>query len=565
MRVDEALVAEMARRGVTCTFSTPSAEVMVLIAQSDIHGMTAYRTRHEHAAVGMADGYARASGKVGVAILGKGPGLTNAINALLTSAKSPTGIVVIAGERFSSAAADPRIKDGRHPSRKNVDQAGFLEALGVVTITLDSAESAVADLGAALDLAESGVTVVALLCEDIGQAMAGRASSQVSLAVSNPPATGGASSEDIELLADVLGESSATGHPIILAGRGAMRAGAKVDLLRIGDSIGALFATSLLAKGYFADQPYDLGVAGTLSSPLATEMLVRSDIILTFGASLNVFQTFDGELFPSAYIVRVDSAESAVKSGPRPAELTIIGDAGVVAKQLADELERRGPGRTGYRTTEVATRIATEVEPVPAAGPPNGPLHPHFVAAQVASALPTNRAVVYDNGAFLAYSAKYITASEPEALFLTHDYSSVGAGQPIALGAAVARPDRTTVFVTGDGGFMATLADFDMAIRYQLPMIFVVLNDGAFAAESHHLHLLNLPDTIALYDNPPLDEVGRAVGYHGIAIRRIEDLEGLGDRLAALDGPVIIDCHVPIDPSPDYIGIAHRNHIPVST
>lgn len=564
MRVDEALVVEMARRGVTCTFSTPSAEVMVVIAQSDIHGMTAYRTRHEHAAVGMADGYARASGKVGVAILGKGPGLTNGINALLTSAKSPTGIVVIAGERFSSAAADPRTKGGRHPSRKNVDQAGFLAALGVVTITLDSAESAVADLGAAFDLAANGITVVVLLCEDIGQMAAGAASSQVSLAISNPPATGGAAREDIELLADVLGESSAAARPVILAGRGAMRAGAKADLLRIGDSIGALFATSLLSNGLFANHPYELGVAGTLSSPLATEMLVRSDIVLTFGASLNVFQTFDGELFPSAHIVRVDSSEAAVKSGPRPAELAIVGDAGVVAKQLADELERRGLSRTGYRTPEIAKRIATEVEPAPAAGPPGAPLNPHLVAALVATALPSNRAVVFDNGGFMAYSAKHITASEPEGLFLTHDYSSVGAGQPIALGAAVARPDRTTVFVTGDGGFMATLADFDMAVRYKLPMIFVILNDGAFAAEAHHLHLLNLPDTIALYDNPPLDEVGRAVGYHGIAVHRIEDLKGLGERLAGLDGPIVIDCHVPIDPSPDYVGIAHRNHIAVT-
>lgn len=558
MRVDEALIVELKRRGVRCTFSTPSAEIMILVVESEKHGLATYRTRHEHAAVGMADGYARASGQVGVAIVGKGPGLTNAVNAMLTSAKSTTGTLIIAGEMFSSAAADPRRKPGMSPSRKNVDQPGFLAALGVSTVTLNSADSAVADLGAAFELAATGTTVVVLLCEDIGQLPAGEASSQVPPRVPTEP-PGGAASEDIELLADVLGESSAAGRPIILAGRGAVRSGAEAELLRIGDSIGALFATSLLANGLFADHPYNLGVAGTLSSPIATEMFVRSDIVLTFGASLNVFQTFGGELFPSANIVRIDSSPSAVKGGPRPAELAIVGDARIVAKQLADELERRDQRGTGLRTPHVAERIAHSDDPLPPAGPP-GALHPYVVSDLIHRALPSDRSLIFDNGGFMAYASKHITTTVPDALFVTHDYSSVGAGQPIALGVAVARPDRATVFVTGDGGFMASLADLDMAVRYALPVIFVVMNDGAFAAEAHHLHLLNLPDAIALYANPPLDAIARAVGAHGISLSRLEDFDGLAERLAVLEGPVVIDCRVTIDPSPDYIGIAHRNH-----
>src|SRR6266511_1147118 len=124
MRVDEALAAELHRRGVACTFSLPASETMRILVAAEGHGITSYRTRHEQAAVGMADGFARISCKVGVALVGRGPGLTNSTNALTTAAKAGSKVLVIAGEGYASAAADPRRVGGSGPSRKAVDQPG---------------------------------------------------------------------------------------------------------------------------------------------------------------------------------------------------------------------------------------------------------------------------------------------------------------------------------------------------------------------------------------------------------------------------------------------------------
>jgi thiamine pyrophosphate-dependent acetolactate synthase large subunit-like protein len=164
----------------------------------------------------------------------------------------------------------------------------------------------------------------------------------------------------------------------------------------------------------------------------------------------------------------------------------------------------------------------------------------------IAKQLPDERAVVIDVGAHVSFTSRFLSASDPNAFVLTHDYGSVGAGLGIALGAAIAKPERLTLLAIGDGGMMMALADLDTAVRYRLPLAVVVMNDGGFAQEVHHLDAARLPQEIALYANPSFASVARALGGNGLRVTTIDDLDGLDVRLRGLSGPLLLDCDVAI-------------------
>ena len=560
MRVGESLAMQLAEGGgVRCAFSLPSGEIMPILLELESRGVAIYRTRHEHAAIGMADGFARVSGQLGVALVGRGPGLTNGVNALVTARKAGSPVLLIAGEAFSSTGADPELAAGYGVSKKSIDQSLLLSALGIPVVTLDSAASGPADFAAAVEFAQRDGAAAVLVPQDVVRLEAGNNTARVDPPARRSAEPAGATTEAIGVVADLLAASWAASRPVILAGRGTVRAGAHAELRRIGEAVGALYATTLLGKGLFADSPWSVGVAGTMSSPGASELLSRSDLVLVFGASLNPFTTMAGDLFRHARVIRIDHDAGVLKRATGEV-VPVIGDVNVVARQLAEELTRRGTQRTGYRTDYA--RELLDADRSQTADWQSGDAK--TLLTDIDRLLPEPRTLIVDPGAHLALSGRYLSASEPSSFFVPSEYSSVGAGQPIALGACLARPDRSTVHAIGDGGFMMTLADLDTAVRYRLPVVVLVMNNGGFAAEYENLRLEGQPVDLTLYGNPDFAAVARALGADGVTVAGTADLAGLRERLAARSGPLVVDVKLPIDAENDWVGVSHRMHTAVS-
>jgi thiamine pyrophosphate-dependent acetolactate synthase large subunit-like protein len=559
VRVYESLANQLTERGVRCAFSLPSGEIMPILLELERRGIKLYRTRHEHAAIGMADGYARVSGQLGVVLVGRGPGLTNGINALVTARKAGSPVLLIAGEAFSLKSADPELAAGYGVSKKGIDQSQLLSALGIPTVTLDSPASAVADFAAAAEFARVDGAAAVLVPQDVVRLEAGNDGPRVDLPTRRSAEPAGASPESIADVADLLETPWASSRPVILAGRGTVRAGARTELLRIGEAVGALYATTLLGKGLFGDDPWAVGIAGTMSSPGASELLSRSDLVLVFGSSLNPFTTMAGDLFRHARVIRIDHDAAVLRSATGEV-VPIIGDVKSVASQLAAELTRRGVRRAGYRTDYARDLIDADRAPARDAEAADA----KALLSEIDRLLPQPRTLIVDPGAHIALSGRYLSASEPASFWVPSEYSSVGAGQPIALGACLARPDRSTVHVFGDGGFMMTLGDLDTAVRYRLPLTVLVMNNGGFAAEYENLRLDGQPVDLTLYDNPDFAAVARALGADGVTVAGPADLVGLRERLAAQSGPLVVDVKLPIDAENDWVGVSHRMHTAVS-
>jgi thiamine pyrophosphate-dependent acetolactate synthase large subunit-like protein len=164
--------------------------------------------------------------------------------------------------------------------------------------------------------------------------------------------------------------------------------------------------------------------------------------------------------------------------------------------------------------------------------------------------LPPDRSVVTDVGRFAATAWRYLRAAHPSRFAHTANFASIGLGLGNAIGAAFAHPATPTVCVAGDGGFMMNLSEFATAVRNQLPLVVIVVNDGAYGAEYDKLRSHGFDPALCFSQWPDLADVSRAMGGRGITVRTLADLDAITGALTApVAGPLLVD--VRMDPGLD--------------
>jgi thiamine pyrophosphate-dependent acetolactate synthase large subunit-like protein len=501
-------------------------------------GGTFRSARHETGAVCAADGYARVSGRLGVASVHQGPGLTNAITGLTEAAKSRTPLILLAAD---TPGAQIR-------SNFRIAQDALVESVGAVAERVHGPATAVADVTRAVRRATvERRAVVLMLALDV-QAAEAELTDPPELPQLAPvrPAT-----DAVARLADALRRAE---RPAIVAGRGAVLAGAGPALRRLGELSGAVLATSAVANGLFAGDPYALGISGGFSSPLAQRLLAESDLIVAFGAALNVWTSRHGSLVTGT-VAQVDSDAEAI-GAHRPVQIGVHGDARATAEALLEAV----PEQPGRRTPELAGQIAAgrwRDEPFE---PSRDWLDPRTLSIALDDMLPTERTVVVDSGAFMGYPAMYLAVPDAQGFVFPQAFQCVGLALGSALGAAAARPDRLTVCAVGDGGLLMALPDLETLGRLQPDMLVVVYDDAAYGAEVHHFRPMGIPVELAQF--PPTDfaALAEAAGCRGVTARRPEDLEQVREWLEHRDRPLVLDAKVDPDICAEWLEEAFRGH-----
>jgi acetolactate synthase I/II/III large subunit len=543
MYVYEAMARELRNSGVEVVFGLCGSDTVKLAAHLELLGVRFIGTRHESQAVAMADGYARVSGNVGVAIANRGPGFTNALTSLICAAKAKSPVVVISGDT-AIGVADSALARLARADPKDVAQADICAAAGVPAAVITSPDSAVADVRAVLNYARSGVSVALHIPTDVLDGSAGVAGPTVVLPetckVPEP------APDEIAAVADIFESGWAARKPVILAGRGAFRSGARSTLERLAELTGAVLATSLMNRSFFSGSPFDIGVCGTLSTSVAIDLLVQADLIVVFGASLNKFTTDSDRLLRGARIIQVDSDPAAFGKHGRAPDMALRGDAKAVSAALAAELDRRGYTSTGFRRPEVARMIkehsyADQVRDEST----STALDPRILMLRLDEILPSDRTLVVEAGDHLRFSCKYLGVPPPPSFVFPMESFAIGLGMGAAIGAAIGDPTKLTVLEVGDGGLMMTLGDLETAIRYQVPVVVIVSNNGGLGSEMKALAAAHLSADHASFHVPSLAAVARAMGAAGLTINAEGDLDAVRERLSEpLQGPLVLDCHV---------------------
>jgi len=548
VRVAQAVGQTLAELGVRDAFGLLGSGNLEVTNALVAGGARFFASRHETAAVTMADAYARVTGRLGVCTTHQGPGLTNAMTGLAEAAKSRTPLLLLAADTAGAAVR----------SNFRIDQAGMVTAVGALAERLHSPATAIADTVRAVRRAEVERRPVALMlpldvqagdCQPPDDLVAGPALHPVR---PSPAA-----------LADLLGRLRGSRRPLILAGRGAVLAGAREPLERLGDLTGALFATSAVANGLFAGSPWSLGISGGFASPLAAELIAESDLVLAFGAGLNMWTTRHGRLVGTeAVVVQVDHEAGAIGAHHR-VDLGVVGDVGETARALVGELESQPLEQAGRRTPELAERIRTRTwrtEPYEDASSGER-LDPRTLSIELDSLLPPERAVAIDSGHFMGYPAMYLPIPGPDAFVFTQGFQSIGLGLAGAIGAAIARPDRLTVAALGDGGALMALPEFETAARLELGLLIVVYNDAAYGAEVHHFKPMGQAVELVQFPDTDFAALGRAVGMGGLTVRRREDLGPVREWALRTPRPgLVVDAKVVPTVVAEWLEEAFRGH-----
>ncbi|GII87537.1 acetolactate synthase I/II/III large subunit [Sphaerisporangium siamense] len=528
----EAMGQALRDLGVPVMFGLPGSGNYELVHAARAAGVAYYGANHEAGAVGMADGWARVTGATGLAMLSQGPGLTNGLTALTEAVKSRTPLVVVVIDT-------PRLS--LH-GNLNIDQTAVVTALGAGATTVRSAATAVDDLRRSLRRAAVERRPVVLMVPlDLVHAEV-PAGAAVREGIAPPSAPW----PDPEAIAEAAKLVRAAARPVVLGGRGAVRAGAREELLALAGRIGALLTVSAPAKGLFAGAEFDLGVSGSFASPLAAGLLAEADLVLAFGAGLNAWTTGNDRMPPPGVpVVQVDVDARSI-GAHRPAAVAIQADARVAARALYEEL---GPGdRPGFRTAEVAARIRGH-DPAKEFTPADGGrgLDPRVFTLALDRILPSERTVTIDSGHFMGWPAKYLSAPDAAGFLYPQAFQCVGLGLGNAVGAAVARPDRISVLAVGDGGMMLSPQELDTAVRHGLPLLVVVYDDSAYGAEVHRFEPIGLAVDLVRFPDRDFAAMARSAGARGVTVRAVEDLEELRDWLGDPRGPMVLD--VKIDPT----------------
>lgn len=529
MKVYEAIAQSLIAEGVTDFFGLMGDGNMWLWgALCRNPSVKPYNARHESMAVSMADGYARATGKVGVAMVTCGPGLTQCATSLIAAYRGKTPVVLVAGE----------IEAGAKNSTQSMDQRRFVEASSARFHTITSIDNMAEEIAEAFYAARlSRGPVVLNLPMDLQEAdfdwdYEYRPSTQFLPPRMETPAP--------EHLAPVIEKLMAAERPVIIAGRGARWSGAKDEIVKLADRVGALLATSLQGKGLFTGHPWDIGIAGAFASAPSEQLLADADFVLGVGAELGYYTTEGGLLFPSAEVARIDIKPMPEAIGVIPG-LYVQADGRKAVAAINEALEARQVRKQGLRTPE--TRAVLDAPPHRFDAPADG-LDPRALAWKLGEAIPEGALFTCGAGHFFSWIAMYTPLRKEVEIQYSYGFGAVGQGIGVAIGTGAGNPGRPHVAVEGDGSLLFNIQELETIARHKMQMVLVVWNDAGYGAEVHKLVAKGFNEKLAQWESPDFVAIAKAFGGDGVLLRDPSELPGAVAEGLRKGGLYLIDARV---------------------
>lgn len=485
--------------------------------------------RHEGAAAFAAAAYGKLTGRPAACFGIAGPGSTNLLTGLYDAKSDRAPVLALSGNVDSSVAGKGAFQD--------IDLLAAFADVSVYSAMVRSGSDHAELMTMALKHAILDRGVGHLVLPDEVQILAapdqkasGPQGRMPDLRVSPPAA---ALEQALELI------ETAT-RPLVVVG-----AGAKFDMpavIALAERLHAPVLTTFKAKGQISDtHPLACGVLGRSGTPVASWMMNKADLLLVFGAS---FSNHTG-ISPYKPIVQVDT-DPMMLGRFRPVAVPVLGDVGVTAAAILDAA-RSNPALVDQRP-EVAERWAVwrAEKARRAVKHPGGRVAAATVFDELSHLVPPNAVLTVDVGNHAYSFGRYFETAE-QSVLMSGYLGSIGFGFPAAMGAWAAAPDRPIVAITGDGGFGQYLADFTTAVKYNMNITHILLNNGELAKISEEQRSAEYAVWQTSLHNPDFAAYARNCGAYG---RRVTDAQDLGSAISeALNhsGPAMVE--VLTDPS----------------
>ena len=542
IKAGEAVIEMLRQEGVSHIFGIVGSSFLdILDPLYDDDSMQFVGVRHEQGAALMADGFSRIAGAPSVCLATNGPGVLNLTYGIGSAYVAHSPVVVLA----PSASRDHQYRD----STQEFDQVALFKPITKASFPINKIERLPDAIRQAFRVATSGKMGPVLV--DIPRDLLPGAEIDLDVLPPQNYRSGQTRSRgDRDLIDRASRTLLSAERPVIVAGGGIQWSNAGEEVARLADLLGAAVVTSYgRADAIPSDHPLFLGHLGRLGAEEGIEAIRQADVILAAGTRLGQSSTFyDNRYIPAdARIVQIEIDPQELGRN-YPVEVGIEGDARAVLVELLEQVREREPRPNPRWVSDIHDWAARRQGRLDAeARESSSPIKPQRVYGELRKVMPRDAIVALDAGLAPNFGQDRLNFYHPRSLMTSLDLGGLGFSFPASLGAKFAAPDRPVVNFNGDGGFLFNAQEFATAVRYNLRVVTVIMNNSCWGSEkAYQRYAFDERYVGADTNNPRYDQYAELFGGHGFYVDRPEDI---GDALLAalnVDGPSIIE--IPTDP-----------------
>ncbi len=538
------LVRSLESAGVEVVFGIPGGAILPAydpLIESPIRHIL---MRHEQGAGHAAEGYAHATGKVGVCMATSGPGATNLVTPLADAFMDSVPLVAITGQV-------PRPVIG-NDAFQEADICGITLPITKHNYKVMDPDEIPEAIAEAFHIASTGRPgpVLVDIPKDVLQAPAAfEWPSSINLPGYRP--TTRPNRRQIKAAAELIRGAE---RPVLYVGGGVLKARAAQELLALAESIGAPVVTTLMARGAFPDShPLCLGMPGMHGCYAAVTAMQRADLLIALCARFDDRVTGKLDSFaPDARVIHADVDPAEIGKN-RAADVPIVGDAKPVIVELTKAVRKtfadKGEPLTAAWLAEVGAM--SRDYPITYTQEEDGPVKPQFVVDRFAEATRGDAVVVTGVGQHQMWASQLMPCNRPYSFVTSGGLGTMGFAVPAALGAKVGRPDELVVAIDGDGCFQMTAQELATAAIEKIPFVVAILNNSHLGMVRQWQELFydgRFSEVYLPADVPDYVRLAEAYGAVGLRASSVDDVDAVIDKALGVDDrPCVIDFRV--DPS----------------
>ena len=525
------LVESLQREGVEIIFGYPGGVVLPIYDELYNSSLRHILVRHEQAAAHAADGYARASGRVGVCLATSGPGACNLVTGIATAYMDSIPIVALTGQVPTNLLGNDAFQES--------DITGITMPITKHNYLVKNT----ADLGRVIKeafyIAGTGRPgpVLIDIPKDVStnSVKASPIPDKVTLRGYNPTYHG--HKRQIEKALQMIAVAQ---RPVIYAGGGVISSNASAELVDFATQLGIPITTTLMGIGCIpGDHPLNLGMLGMHGTEYANFAITESDLLFSIGVRFDDRVTGKVDTFaPHAKIIHIDIDPAEIGKNKR-IDVPIVGDVKAVLNDMLLALKKNDVTEAWLK------KIKHWRQHHPLKCPDDGRLHPQFVIRQMSELLAGDAIIVSEVGQNQMWTAQHYCFKNPRTWITSGGLGTMGYGLPAAMGAHFARPDLPVFDVAGDGSIQMNIQEFGTIAHNKIPVKIAILNNR-FLGMVRQWQELFYDRRYSFTELPPVEfvKIANAYGIEGVKVETPEDVMPALKASLDCDGPFVMDFRI---------------------
>jgi acetolactate synthase-1/2/3 large subunit len=526
------IIEGLEREGVQTIFGYPGGSVLPIYDELYDSSLQHILVRHEQAAAHAADGYARASGRVGVCIATSGPGACNLVTGIATAYMDSIPVVALTGQVPTTLLGNDAFQES--------DITGITMPITKHNYLVKNPRDLGKTLMEAFYIARTGRPgpVLVDLPKDVCTASVderGIFPDEVKLRAYQPTLKGHA--KQITRAVQLIEEAE---RPIIYAGGGIISAEASPELVELAELAGIPVTTTLMGLGAIpCDHPLNLGMLGMHGTEYANYAVTESDLLIAIGVRFDDRVTGKVQTFaPHATIIHIDVDPAEIGKNKK-VDVPIVGNAKLVLQAMITTLKKKPS--TGLWLDKI--RNWKEKHPLRYLS--DGCLRPQFIIQQLSNLLDGKGIIVSEVGQNQMWTAQYFCFRHPRSWLTSGGLGTMGYGFPAAMGAHFARPEETIFDIAGDGSFQMNIQELGTVAQYRIPVKVAILNN-MYLGMVRQWQELFYDRRYSFTELPPLEfvKIAHAYGIDGMKVETCDEVLPALKAAAETDGPFILDFRI---------------------